>query len=301
MEFDFILATLHRAQPLRYVSSILSLLHRSILDSTFASIEVDATRQKRAEGDLIDRLSKLLFEDLQHARPLPRVKQFNDFLRKKEIEEEELERGALPAPEPYTGVQLLDLRSAILALLYEVALSDHGGQLMAEHSPVIGRLVRFLHESIVKMYSTYNGSPLPSETKPGDPEAEDSIQIHATSLDEDVSSIHAQHVNTIVTILYHLNITYGSLESASQMSSSKPKADLRPILNIHASLESQPGAAQAYLVALSRVAFCEPWGFDVGIDSETSEMAHEMLDEFVIPEDGEGILGVFESGRTSGA
>lgn len=278
IEFDFILTLLHRAQPLPHVTSMLSLLHHSILAATFGSIYPDATRQKRMEADLVDRLTKLLYEDLQHARPLPRVAYHTDFLRRKKIEEEELERGALPVPEPYTALQLLTLRSDVLDLLYDLVLSDHGGQLTATHSLVIGRLVRFLHESIVKMYSTYSGSSsVQEDMSQTEDETNVPVALDLSDATEDACIIHARNINTVVPILYHLNTTYGSLDASSQVSPMRTSDDLSPVLNIHAYLESQPGASQAYLVALSRVAFCEAWGLDVGIDAETAEMAHEML------------------------
>jgi len=301
MEFDFVLTLLHRAQPLTQIVSMLDLLHHSVLEATFGSIYPDPTRQKQMESNLIDRLTKLLFEDPQHPRPTPRVEQFLDFLYKDEIEAEEIERGALPIPDPYSLLDILGLRSKVLGLLYDLALNQHGGNLLATHHLAIGRFVRFLHESVVKMYVSYDGwSPSEHNGRDAGDGADAPVSPKADVTDGPYA-LHAQHINTVTTILYHLNSTYGNLVSSSQESQQKPSTNVQPVLNIHAYLDSQPAASQAYLVALSRIAFSETMGLEVGIDPEVAEMAHEMLDEFVSPEDGEGVLGVFESGRVSGA
>lgn len=327
IEFDFILTILHRAQPMKYITAMLDLLHSSILPSCFGSIYPELSRQQQMESNLIDRLTKLLSEDPQHPRPTPRETHFSDFLAKNQIEEEELERGALPLPEPYTTLELLELRTEVLGLLYQIALSEHGGQLLATHKTAIFRLVRRLHESVVKLYTTYN-SLTDSDTPPTDDDDDDDAETKLSGLqldeeDDEVNDvnkdtttqtkaykIHAYHINTTTTILYHLNSTHGSLSLSS--SSSQPsqstappnnpppsKNITTPLLNIHATLQQHSSSAQAYLVALSRIAFCEESGLEAGISAEASEMAHEMLDEFVSPEDGEGVLGVFESGRVS--
>lgn len=323
--FDFILTLLHRAQPIAHISSVLSLLHRSILPQTFGSIVPDVNLQRKVESSLVDRLTNFLVFEPQHPRPVPRKAHFSDFLHTARIEQEELERGALPIPEPYTTKEILQLRSTVLNLLYALALSDHGGQLLVAHDLAIGGLVRYLHDSVVKMYSTFNGPELAlqgSNARESDSEnvtiAADSGIYRDQSPDADLYTLHTAQINTIVTILYHLNTTYGSLTDSSQDSpqnqsqnrnqnqnqnqtpNQKAEPTLRPLLNIHAYLESQPSTSQAYLVALSRIAFSETWGLEAGIDAEVAEMAHDMLDEFVSPEDGEGVLGVFESGRISG-
>ncbi|OAX78597.1 hypothetical protein ACJ72_07093 [Emergomyces africanus] len=67
----------------------------------------------------------------------------------------------------------------------------------------------------------------------------------------------------------------------------------REKVNISAKLRVVPGATQKHLVALTRLAFCEGPLLEAGIDDETVEMAHEMLEEAVNPQEAEALLEAF--------
>ncbi|OJD20065.1 hypothetical protein AJ78_00082 [Emergomyces pasteurianus Ep9510] len=67
----------------------------------------------------------------------------------------------------------------------------------------------------------------------------------------------------------------------------------REEVNIAAKLRVVPGATQKHLVALTRLAFCEGPLLEAGIEDDTVEMAHEMLEEAVNPQEAEALLEAF--------
>ncbi|PGG99281.1 hypothetical protein AJ79_08587 [Helicocarpus griseus UAMH5409] len=67
----------------------------------------------------------------------------------------------------------------------------------------------------------------------------------------------------------------------------------REEVNVAAKLRVVPGATQKHLVALTRLAFCEGPLLETGIEDETVEMAHEMLEEAVNPQEAEALLEAF--------
>ncbi|KAK2745634.1 hypothetical protein FQN55_006125 [Onygenales sp. PD_40] len=67
----------------------------------------------------------------------------------------------------------------------------------------------------------------------------------------------------------------------------------RDEVNLPAKLRVVPGATQKHLVALTRLAFWEGPLLEAGIEYETVEMAHEMLEEAVNPQEAEALLEAF--------
>lgn len=303
--FDFILVILHGAQPLAQISLVLDLLHTSILPNSFGSIFPDAARQARMESGVVERLSELLLEVPEQLKPPPKPKLPTDFLRRKRKDNVEVDQD----PPPYSPSEVLSLRSVVLRLLLALATSDHGGSLLATHRHAIPRLVRFLHESLVNMYATYDGLSGADEPSTDSEEMKDSLDNPTITDGEpaplnaqlNIHETHAQQINAATTILYILASNYGSLAtpSSSPTTAGAPTTILDRSLNIPALLAPIPSALQRYQVALSRIAFSEPWGMEAAIDPDVAEMAHELLDEAVSPEEGAGVLGVFGSGRTT--
>ncbi|KAL4804838.1 hypothetical protein BDV18DRAFT_28261 [Aspergillus unguis] len=65
------------------------------------------------------------------------------------------------------------------------------------------------------------------------------------------------------------------------------EAELQP------KLHRVPGGKQKFLVVLTRLAFSEGLVLEAGIDDETVEMAHSILDDAVNPEEAEALLDAF--------
>ncbi|KLU82173.1 hypothetical protein MAPG_01249 [Magnaporthiopsis poae ATCC 64411] len=64
--------------------------------------------------------------------------------------------------------------------------------------------------------------------------------------------------------------------------------------NVAAKLAASHGASQRYLLTLARINFAEEdLVLEAGIDSETAELANELLELAVTPDEGEGVRNVF--------
>ena len=125
MEYTFDLLMLHKGQPLGQIRTFLQILATSALPSSFGAIASDANVQVKQGTDIIDRLTRLLFE-------LP----------------------GLPNDEPpYSEEEIAALRLEILNVFRAMCLTDYGGLLLAQHRAAIGRLVRFLNIQVNKLYS----------------------------------------------------------------------------------------------------------------------------------------------------
>lgn len=67
----------------------------------------------------------------------------------------------------------------------------------------------------------------------------------------------------------------------------------RAEVNLPTKLRNVPGATQKHLVVLTRLAFSDALLLEEGIEEETIEMAHEMLEEAVNPQEAEALLEAF--------
>jgi len=72
-------------------------------------------------------------------------------------------------------------------------------------------------------------------------------------------------------------------------------------VDVRAKLAAVPLGAHRWLVALTRLAFADPVLFEEGIAVESMDAAHSLLDEYLSPVEGEGLLMMFSSGRSEGA
>lgn len=130
---ETVLMLLHKVQPLEQILTLLSLLDSSILRDGFGPRvepdvlkgQEDRDRQMKNEDSLLKRLTVLLFE-----KPI-----------------------AHKAGPQYTAMDILSLRAAIIAFLNHLVVSQRGGQALAEHGLLIGRLARFIHECVLAMYA----------------------------------------------------------------------------------------------------------------------------------------------------
>ncbi|KAI9762046.1 MAG: Telomerase protein component 1 [Chaenotheca gracillima] len=110
-------------------------------------------------------------------------------------------------------------------------------------------------------------------------------QIDALYDMRDDHDLCAEQVNLAQRIVYYLLTNHGSL------------------INLQAKLAVISGGAHKYLVSLTRLAFSEGLVLEAGIDDEVVEHAHELLEEWVTPEEGEALWAAFAvppAQRTSG-
>jgi len=68
-------------------------------------------------------------------------------------------------------------------------------------------------------------------------------------------------------------------------------------INMQEKLACVPGTKQKHLVVLTRLAFCEGSVLEAGIDDETVDMAHELLEEWTNPQEAESLAEAFPSSR----
>ncbi|CAI7620237.1 unnamed protein product [Penicillium glandicola] len=71
----------------------------------------------------------------------------------------------------------------------------------------------------------------------------------------------------------------------------------RPLINMQEKLACVPGSKQKHLVVLTRLAFCDGTVLEAGIDDETVDMAHELLEEWTNPQEAESLAEAFPSSR----
>lgn len=226
MEYDFVLLMLNKAQPLPEITVMLNLLTTSPLEDTFGAIvhgdgAEKQERQSKNEAGLIERLTLLLFN-------IPLVPRDE---------------------EPYEATEVLDLRIEVLTTLSSIGTTKHGGSTMAKHPNAIGHLVRFMHDTIDRLY-------------------------HYTP-DETLNAKLSIAVNLSTRLLAYLLVNF------------------RDSIDMKQKLAVIPEGIHKHLIALARLAFTKMVFFEKGIEEEVSDLAHEMLDEFLSPEEGEALMEAF--------
>ena len=89
----------------------------------------------------------------------------------------------------------------------------------------------------------------------------------------------AELVNYSTRILFHLTSTYSNQ------------------IDLQAKLRGIPGGTHKYLVGLTRLTFTEGVFFERGIEEDTAEYAHQMLETLVNPQEAEALLEAFSTAR----
>jgi hypothetical protein len=124
------------------------------------------------------------------------------------------------------------------------------------------------------------------------------------------SSIIAAHPNALPRLFRSMH------DELDALYSSPPEHDLRVALvnglmrlifgvmrrhgqfiNMQEKLACVPGSKQKHLVVLTRLAFCDGSVLEAGIDDETVDMAHELLEEWTNPQEAESLAEAFPSSR----
>ncbi|KAJ5090282.1 hypothetical protein N7532_008966 [Penicillium argentinense] len=70
-----------------------------------------------------------------------------------------------------------------------------------------------------------------------------------------------------------------------------------PSINMQDKLACVAGSKQKHLVVLTRLAFCDGVILEAGIEDETVDMAHELLEEWTNPQEAESLAEAFPSSR----
>ncbi|OJJ72975.1 hypothetical protein ASPBRDRAFT_54747 [Aspergillus brasiliensis CBS 101740] len=91
--------------------------------------------------------------------------------------------------------------------------------------------------------------------------------------------LHAALVNGLMCLVYNV------------MQRHREQAELQP------KLSRVPGGKQKFLVVMTRLAFSEGLVLEAGIDDDTVEMAHEILDDAVTPEEAEALEEAFPNAK----
>jgi hypothetical protein len=234
MDVTWILLVLNKALPIDQIITVLRILRTSSRPTTFSVVSEDPESQANNERQTVDRLTNMLFE-------MPEI-------RKDEP--------------PYDEEDILALRIEVLGVFWEMCHSGHGGQVLAMHRSVIGRLVRFLDSQVSKLY----------RVKP-------SLAIISGKEDNSLHSLIVQTVNMTVRILHHLLRTFGDGFALGQK------------------VGTVLGGYHKFLIGLTRVAFSEQLIFEAGIETEVSEAAHNILDYVLGPEEGEAVMKAIETPR----
>ncbi|CAL5870423.1 uncharacterized protein PFLUO_LOCUS4659 [Penicillium psychrofluorescens] len=124
------------------------------------------------------------------------------------------------------------------------------------------------------------------------------------------SAIIAAHPNALARLFRSMH------DELDALYSSPPEQDLRvalvnglmrlifgvmrrhgPFINMQEKLACVSGSKQKHLVVLTRLAFCDGSVLEAGIDDETVDMAHELLEEWANPQEAESLAEAFPSSR----
>ena len=130
MRFDFIMMLLNFVNPLEEIHMMLSLLHTSILDQSFAMIVPPNNGQQDAsEAHIIDNLSHLLINN-------PRPPSGDD---------------------PPDAAEICTLRLEVLFLIEAMCDTTYSAEALAKHRLVIGCLVRVMNDELGRVYDYQYG------------------------------------------------------------------------------------------------------------------------------------------------
>ena len=227
------LLMLNKVQPIPRIIQALQILSTSVLDASFGSISGEPSQQVQHSHTTVDRLVTWLVE-------IPKA----------------------PKDEPaYTEEEIAELRIATLEVFKKLCLTEHGGQLLANHRFAIAKLIKFLHSQVAKLYTIPPYACLQKHGRDGNGD-------HQQTMHE----LIIQTVNTTVRILHHILRSFDEL------------IDLTQKVNV------ERGGYHAFLIGMTRIAFSEQLVLEAGIETDVVEAAHDILDNVLSPEEGEAIV-----------
>jgi hypothetical protein len=227
------LLMLNKVQPIPRIIQALQILSTSVLDASFGSISGEPGQQVQHSHTTVDRLVTWLVE-------IPKA----------------------PKNEPaYTEEEIAELRIATLDVFKRLCLTEHGGQLLANHRFAIAKLIKFLHSQVSKLYTIPPYACLQKHSSDGDSD-------HQQTMHE----LIIQTINTTVRVLHHILRSFDEL------------IDLTQKVNV------ERGGYHAFLIGMTRIAFSEQLVLEAGIETDVVEAAHDILDNVLSPEEGEAIV-----------
>jgi hypothetical protein len=227
------LLMLNKVQPIPRIIQALQILSTSVLDASFGSISGEPGQQVQHSHTTVDRLVTWLVE-------IPK---------------------APKGESAYTEEEIAELRIATLDVFKRLCLTEHGGQLLANHRFAIAKLIKFLHSQVAKLYTIPPYACLQKHGRDGNGD-------HQQTMHE----LIIQTINTTVRILHHILRSFDEL------------IDLTQKVNV------ERGGYHAFLIGMTRIAFSEQLVLEAGIETDVVEAAHDILDNVLSPEEGEAIV-----------
>lgn len=165
---------------------------------------------------------------------------------------------------PYTAYDISTLRVEAMGFLTKLASAGHNNLFlvrMASAPTMLPRIFRIVHAQLEGMYSA-----------PPD------------------KSLRTSLINGLTQLAYMITRTLLSPAFVSNNSADDTEQSLLAI-----KLRGLSGATQKFLVSMTRLTFCSGERFlEEGIEEQAVEMAHDLLEETISPQDAEALLEVFQ-------
>ncbi|KAM0284003.1 hypothetical protein ACHAQH_002198 [Verticillium albo-atrum] len=178
--------------------------------------------------------------------------------------------------EASTPRQVHAIGSGVLRTLSAFTRSTFGALQIANHVNAIPRLVTTLSAMVDELYDVAD----PVAGKGGDCAGTTPETLGAETADdsdEDLVGLH-RLIKQIVLLLHRLVADAATADAA----------------NIQSKLAMAYGGPQRYILSLSRIHFAEEdLVYEAGIDEETAELARELCEFVVTPDEGEGVREAF--------
>lgn len=293
---EFILTLLSPKQKPDDFFGVLALLRTSALQNSLGPILLDSDSSKDVHvvaRVLIDRISHPLSDPPRWAQQRPR--------------------------------RLCEVKLAALQTLITFARTSFGLAKLIQNDHAIPRLVTALSGAIDTLYDMeipISDFPLPDDVRPApskelppqdepqdpnmtqeDPQAGASVpgkESPGATAAIDAAPIPVRiEDNHPPTALLHAIISASvlllhTLVTATPSDEAGNDAGVHSSSNVAAKLAASHGGSQRYLLALARINFAEEdLVLEAGVDSETAELANELLELAVTPDEGEGVRNVF--------
>lgn len=262
MQTDFVLLLLSSSQTIPDIILMLSIVETSITPTHFGNV---CNEQDKLETYILDKTSFLLYDT---PKPIPQ--------RISAIKNRILVVPNAPCEKVPTRLQICDLRLKVLHFLGAVAVTSsyplspkrslehhHGTTLIAlKHPNCLARLVRSAYDELSHLYRTNPAVP--------------------------THTLHAQLVNQATAIIHHVLTSPQALGTAPGPDGSRRGTELSKMM------AAVPVGMHKFRVVMSRLAFREGTGPCDGLITErTREMAEEVLEVNVGPDEAVGLLEAF--------
>ena len=130
MRLDFVLVLLGVIQPIEDIMAMIRLLETSALEDSLGPLNAsDGSVQAENENHIVDRVSALLVQ--------PPV--------------------VADGGKSYTDSEMAALKIEVLRLLGTFCFTPHGGEVMAKHDKVMGRIVKIMNDELDLLYDYDEG------------------------------------------------------------------------------------------------------------------------------------------------